>query len=90
MVGADIESQTAQVLSNIRAILDAAGRNTSDVVKTTVFLTDMADFSKFNSVYQNFFGSQRPARSTIQAAALPKGARVEIDAVVSAVAAASP
>lgn len=81
MVGGDIESQARQALSNLRAVVEAAGRRLTDVVRTTVFLTDLADFPAFNAVYQNVFGDHRPARTTIQASALPRGARIEIDAV---------
>ena len=82
VVGADIETQTRRVLSNMGAVVEAAGCKMTDVVKTGVFLTDLADFPKFNTVYQAFFGAHRPARTTIQAAALPKGVRLEMDAVV--------
>lgn len=82
VMGSDIESQTRQAMSNLRAIVEAGGRKMSDVVKTSVYLTDLADFQKFNAVYETFFGSHRPARSTVQVAALPKGVRLEIDAVV--------
>lgn len=81
VAGPDIESQAKQALANVRAIVEAAGGSVSDIVKTTVYLTDLADFPKFNAVYESFFGSHRPARSTIQASALPKGVRLEIDAV---------
>lgn len=83
VVGTDIESQSRQVLSNIRAVVEASGRKMTDVVRTGVFLTDMADFPKFNSIYESFFGTHRPARTTIQAAALPKGVKLEMDAVVA-------
>jgi 2-iminobutanoate/2-iminopropanoate deaminase len=73
--------QTRQVLKNAAAVLDAAGLAFSNVVKTTVFLTDMSDFQKMNEVYAEFFADPFPARSTIQVAALPKGARVEIEIV---------
>jgi len=83
IVGSDIESQSRQVLANIHAVLEAAGRQMSDVVKTTVYLVDLADFQKFNGIYQSAFGSHRPARATVQVSALPKGARLEMDAIVS-------
>ncbi|MGQ9467547.1 MAG: RidA family protein [Anaerolineae bacterium] len=82
--GPDIESQTRQVLENIRAILDAAGSCLRHVVKTTVFLQDMGEFGRMNSVYAEFFPESPPARSTVQVAALPMGARVEIEVVAVA------
>jgi 2-iminobutanoate/2-iminopropanoate deaminase len=81
LVDGGIAEQTGQVLQNIRAILQAAGTDLSSVVKTTVFLVDMADFAAMNEVYAAAFGDHRPARSTVAVAALPRGARVEIDAV---------
>lgn len=82
IVAEDIEGQTEQSLENVRAILASAGCSMDDVVKTTVFLKDIADFAQMNSVYARFFqeGSY-PARSAVQVAALPKDARVEIEAV---------
>jgi 2-iminobutanoate/2-iminopropanoate deaminase len=76
-----IEAQTLQALSNIASVLEAAGAGWADVVKTTVFLVDMADFAAFNAVYAEVVEEPFPARSTVAAAALPKGALVEIDAV---------
>jgi len=73
--------ETRQVLTNVSAVLEAAGLTLADVVKTTVFLTDMADFGKMNEVYAEFFTEPYPARSTVAVAALPKGARVEIEAI---------
>ncbi len=81
LVDGDIVVQTAQVLDNLKAVLAAAGLSLKHVVKTTVFLADMADFTKMNRVYSEFFLEKPPARSTIQVAALPKGAAVEIEAV---------
>ena len=81
MVTGPIEAQTAQVLENLGAILKAAGTDWSRVVKTTVFLTDLADFAAFNAVYEQGLGGAKPARSTVQVAALPKGAKVEIELV---------
>jgi 2-iminobutanoate/2-iminopropanoate deaminase len=81
LVDGGIAEQTGQVLQNIRAILQAAGTDLSSVVKTTVFLVDMADFAAMNEVYAAAFGDHRPARSTVAVAGLPRGARVEIDAV---------
>lgn len=76
-----IEEETARVLDNLRAVLTAAGAGFEHVVKTTVFLVDMADFPKLNEVYGRAFTQAPPARSTVQVAALPRGARVEIEAV---------
>jgi 2-iminobutanoate/2-iminopropanoate deaminase len=73
--------QTRQVLTNVSAVLEAAGLTLGDVVKTTVFLTDMADFGKMNDVYAEFFAEPFPARSTVAVAALPKAASVEIEVV---------
>lgn len=79
--GRDIVSQTRQSLQNIQAILEANGMTMAHVVKTTVLLADIAEFGQMNQVYATFFGSPFPARSAFQAAALPKGARVEIEAI---------
>jgi len=79
--GPDIESQTRQALENLKAILEAAGSCMEHVIKTTVFLTDMGEFPRMNAVYAEFFPQSPPARSTVQVAALPLGARVEIEAV---------
>ncbi len=81
LVGADIENQTRQVLINLKNILEAAGSSLSHVVKTTVFLQDMSEFPRMNAVYAEFFPQNPPARSTVAVAALPKGARVEIEAI---------
>jgi 2-iminobutanoate/2-iminopropanoate deaminase len=81
LVDGGIAEQTERVLENIRAILEAEGLNLTSVVKTTVFLVDMADFAAMNTVYARAFGEHRPARSTVAVAALPRGARVEIEAV---------
>jgi len=81
LVGATITEQTDQVLKNLSAVLAAAGSSLGQVVKTTVYLADMADFAAMNEVYARHFGGHRPARSTTQAAGLPKGARVEIDVI---------
>jgi 2-iminobutanoate/2-iminopropanoate deaminase len=79
--GGDVASQTDRVLRNLAAVLEAAGSSLRHVVRTTVYLIDMADFPAMNEVYSRHFGDHRPARSTVAVAALPKGARVEIDAV---------
>jgi 2-iminobutanoate/2-iminopropanoate deaminase len=83
LVDGGILEQTQRVLENIRAILEAGGSGLGQVVKTTVFLVDMADFAEMNSVYAQVFGTHRPARSTVAVAALPRGARVEIEAVAA-------
>jgi 2-iminobutanoate/2-iminopropanoate deaminase len=77
----DIKKQTLQVLSNLLAILEAAGCTPSDVVKTTILLTDINDFSAVNALYADFFGDHKPARATYAVAALPKGANIEIEAI---------
>lgn len=81
LVGDDTAAQTEQVLTNLRAVLHAANSEMSRVVKTTVYLADMADFAAMNAVYERHFGEHRPARSTFAARTLPKNARVEIDCV---------
>lgn len=83
LAGDDASSQTAQVLANLREVLRAAGLSPSDVVKTTIYLVDLASFAAVNELYGEFFAgcSAPPARTTIQVAALPKGALVEIDAI---------
>lgn len=81
LVPGDVSAQTEQVLANLGAVLAAAGSSLEQVIKTTVYLADMADFQAMNAVYSRQFGDHRPARSTVAAAGLPKGARVEIDAV---------
>ncbi|MBW8839262.1 MAG: RidA family protein [Gemmatimonadetes bacterium] len=83
LVDGGIAEQTRQVLQNIRAILEAGNSGLAQVVKTTVFLVDMADFAAMNEVYAELFGTHRPARSTVAVAALPRGARVEIEAVAA-------
>jgi 2-iminobutanoate/2-iminopropanoate deaminase len=80
LIDGDIVAQTERVLLNVEAVLEAAGGRLSDIVKTTVFLADMAEFQAMNGVYARFFASAPPARSTVQVAALPLGARVEIEA----------
>ena len=77
-----IEVEVKQVLNNLSAIVKAAGAQLGDVVKTTIFLTDLAHFSTVNEIYGTYFKAPFPARSTIQVAALPRGARVEIEAIV--------
>lgn len=79
----DIAKATENCLRNIAAILQEAGLGMGDVVKTTVFLTDLADFAAMNEMYQSFFSEEPPARSCVQVAALPKGATVEIEAIAA-------
>lgn len=77
----DIAKETSQVMKNIWSILNAAGMDFSDVVKCSVFITDMEDFSIINAIYEKYFDSDPPARETIEVAALPKGAHVEISCI---------
>jgi len=81
LIGTTTAQQTEQVLQNLEAVLAAAGTNLGNVVKSTVYLADMADFAQMNEVYAKHFGTHKPARSTVQAAGLPKAARVEIDVI---------
>ncbi|HEY8195891.1 MAG TPA: RidA family protein, partial [Gemmatimonadales bacterium] len=83
LVSGGITEQTTRALENLRAILREAGADFSQVVKTTVFLIDMGDFTAMNEVYGRVFGSHRPARSTVAVAALPRGARVEIEVIAT-------
>lgn len=83
LVAGGIVEQTARALENLRAILTSAGSGFAQVVKTTVFLVDMADFAPMNEVYARVFGNHRPARSTVAVAALPRGARVEIEVIAT-------
>lgn len=83
LVAGGIAEQTARALENLGAILTAAHSDFSQVIKTTVFLIDMADFTAMNEVYGRVFGDHRPARSTVAVAALPRGARVEIDVIAA-------
>lgn len=80
--GGDVAEETRQVLANLKAVLAAAGARSDQVVRTTVYLADLADFTTVNTIYAEVFGAGvSPARACVQAAALPKGARVEIDAI---------
>ena len=81
IVSKDISEQTRRVLDNISAILKAEGLLFENIVKTTIFLTDLADFQTVNEIYASYFKQAPPARSTVQVAALPKGARIEIEAI---------
>lgn len=80
-VSDDVAEQTHQVLKNLGAVLEAAGTDLNNVVKTTVFLADMNDFTVMNEVYAEYFSANEPARATVQAARLPKDARVEIECI---------
>lgn len=84
LIEGDVTAQTTRVLENLGGVLRANGMSYANVVKTTVFLTDLNDFAAMNDVYAIYFPDQPPARSTIQVAALPKGARVEIEAIAVA------
>ena len=81
LVSNDVKEQAAQALANMKAVLAEAGATPADVTKVTVFIVDMADFQAVNSVYSETFGDDAPARSCVAVAALPKGARVEIEAI---------
>jgi 2-iminobutanoate/2-iminopropanoate deaminase len=81
LIEGDIAAQTERAIQNLRAVLEAAGSSLAHVVKTTVFLQDMADFAAMNAVYAQFFSENPPARSTIGNLALPRGARFEIEAI---------
>lgn len=76
-----VEAQTRQILKNLASVLEAAGSSMDNVVKTTIFLTDMSDFATVNALYAEAFGSEPPARSTVQVAALPLGGLVEIELI---------
>ncbi|HEX4633150.1 MAG TPA: RidA family protein [Gemmatimonadales bacterium] len=84
IVGTTVAEQTEQVLKNLAAVLKAAGSGLDRVVKTTVFLAEMADFQAMNEVYAKHFGDHKPARSTVAAAGLPRNARVEIEVIAAA------
>jgi len=84
VVSEDIGEQTARVLTSLQAVLKGAGSSLGQVVKTTVFMTDLSEFAAMNDTYARFFGDDPPARSTVGVAALPAGARVEIEAVALA------
>jgi 2-iminobutanoate/2-iminopropanoate deaminase len=83
LVVGDIEAQTERVLNNLLAVLKEAKMGPENVVKTTVYLTEMADFPRMNEVYSRFLGKHPPARTTIQAAGLPRGVKVEIDMIAA-------
>ena len=81
LIAGDISAQTKRVLENLSAILQAAGSSLDRVVKTTVYLSDMGEFGAMNEVYGTYFNTHKPARSTVQAARLPRDVKVEIDAI---------
>ena len=81
MITGDIEVETEKVLKNIEAILKEDELNLNNIIKTTVYLTDLSEFARMNQVYESFFTDTKPARACVQVAALPKGAKVEIDVV---------
>ena len=81
IIEGDVSAQAQRAIQNLGAVLNAAGLSFADVVKTTLFLVDMNDFAAVNAVYERYLGSVKPARSTVAVAALPKGARVEIDCI---------
>ncbi len=83
MVEGGIEAQTERVLENLKAVLGACGSSLGQVLKTTVFLLDMGEFPKMNEIYGRYFPEQAPARSTVQAARLPRDARIEIDCIAA-------
>ena len=83
LIDGDVVAQTHRVLANLKAVLEEAGSSLEAVVKTTVFLKDMADFPKMNEVYGQYFSANAPARSTVQAAKLPRDVAVEIDAIAA-------
>ncbi|HTP89972.1 MAG TPA: RidA family protein [Bryobacteraceae bacterium] len=83
LIEGDVMAQTRRVLDNLKAVLEAAGSSLGAVLKTTVYLKDMADFPKMNEVYAQYFTADPPARSTVQAAALPRNVAVEIDAIAA-------
>ena len=82
-ISGKIEDETERVIKNILAILQADGLSLDNVIKTTVYLLDLDHFSRMNHVYENYFGKNKPARACVQVAALPKGAKIEIDAIAS-------
>ena len=84
VVATTAEAQTRQAITNLRHVLEAAGSGLDKVVKTTVFLADMADFAAVNGVYAELFGDTKPARSCVQAARLPKDVKIEIEAIAQA------
>lgn len=84
LVAGGVEEQARRVLDNVTAVLKAAGSSWGQVVKTTIYLTDMSDFAAVNAIYESYLGSAKPARTTVAVAGLPKGALVEVDTVALA------
>jgi 2-iminobutanoate/2-iminopropanoate deaminase len=84
IVAGGIEEQTGRVLENLKAVLEAAGSSLDHVVKTTVYLADMSEFTAMNEIYARYFGARKPARATVQVARLPRDVRIEIDVVALA------
>jgi 2-iminobutanoate/2-iminopropanoate deaminase len=84
MLDGDVSAQARQVLNNLKSVLEQAGSNMNQIVKTTIFLADLADFDAVNKIYAEYFQEPYPARSTVEASKLPKGARLEIDAIAIA------
>ena len=84
LAGNDVETQTHQVLKNLHYILEEAGAHLNDVVKTTIYLSDMNDFEAVNAIYARYFGTHRPARSTVEVSRLPRDVKVEIDCIAVA------
>jgi 2-iminobutanoate/2-iminopropanoate deaminase len=83
LVEGDIAAQASRVLANLQAVLEACGSSLAQVVKTTVFLKDMSDFSKMNEIYATYFSEHRPARATVEVARLPRDVRIEIDCIAA-------
>lgn len=83
LVSGGIEAETERVLENLKAVLEAAGLSFADVVRTTIYLIDLADFAKVNEIYARYVATPYPARATVGVSALPKGARIEIDAIAT-------
>lgn len=83
LVEGDVRTQTHRVFQNLSAVLEAAGSSLANVVKTTVFLTSMSNFTAMNEVYATYFGDEPPARSTIAVSELPRGAQVEVEAIAA-------
>lgn len=84
LVGGGLEAETKQALANLKSVLDAAGKSTNDIIRVCIYLVDMADFTQINTIYGDFMNEPYPARTCIAVAALPLGARFEIDAVIQA------
>jgi len=84
LAGEDIQTQTRQVLTNLQCILEAAGVSLEHVIKTTIYLSDMNDFEAVNAIYGEYFGTHRPARSTVEVSRLPKDVRIEIECIARA------